>query len=32
VAEQYQAKGFENAKALHGGVDAWKQAAYPVND
>jgi rhodanese-related sulfurtransferase len=28
VAEQYQNKGFTNAKALLGGVDAWKLAGY----
>jgi rhodanese-related sulfurtransferase len=28
VAEKYQADGFVNAKALRGGVDAWKQAGY----
>jgi rhodanese-related sulfurtransferase len=27
-AEEYQAKGFENAKALAGGVAAWKEAGY----
>jgi rhodanese-related sulfurtransferase len=30
VAEKYQEKGFVNAKALLGGVDAWKQTAEPV--
>jgi len=30
VAEEYQARGFESAKALQGGVDAWKQAGYPM--
>jgi rhodanese-related sulfurtransferase len=30
VAEEYQEKGFENAKALLGGVAAWKQAGYEV--
>jgi rhodanese-related sulfurtransferase len=30
VAEEYQSKGFMNAKALRGGVDAWKKAGYGV--
>jgi len=30
VAEEYQAEGFTNAKALKGGVDAWKQAGYGI--
>jgi rhodanese-related sulfurtransferase len=28
VAEKYQNEGFTNAKALRGGVDAWKKAGY----
>jgi hypothetical protein len=28
VAEEYQAKGFSNAKALLGGVEAWTNAGY----
>jgi rhodanese-related sulfurtransferase len=28
VAEEFQAKGFTNAKALLGGVEAWKKAGY----
>jgi rhodanese-related sulfurtransferase len=30
VAESYKKKGFENVKALKGGVSAWKDAGYPV--
>jgi len=26
VAEEYQAQGFKNAKALKGGEEAWKHA------
>jgi rhodanese-related sulfurtransferase len=29
VAESYKKKGFENVKALKGGVSAWKDAGYP---
>jgi len=28
VAEKYQEKGFVNAKALFGGVKAWKEAGF----
>jgi rhodanese-related sulfurtransferase len=28
VAEEYKAQGFMNAKALVGGVDAWRQAGF----
>jgi hypothetical protein len=30
VAEQYQAEDFKRAKALEGGVEAWKEAGYGV--
>jgi len=30
VAEEYRERGFENAKALLGGVDAWRQAGFPI--
>jgi rhodanese-related sulfurtransferase len=30
VAEQYQAEGFTNVKALLGGVSAWKAAGYGI--
>ena len=29
-AAKYQAEGFANAKALKGGVAAWRAAGYPV--
>ena len=29
-AAKYIAKGFKNAKALSGGVEAWNRAGYPV--
>ncbi len=29
-AAKYQAQGFANAKALKGGIDAWRAAAYPM--
>jgi rhodanese-related sulfurtransferase len=28
--DEYQNRGFSNAKALEGGVNAWKQAGYGV--
>jgi rhodanese-related sulfurtransferase len=30
VAETYLKKGFEKAEALKGGVNAWKEAGYPL--
>jgi len=30
VAESYQREGFNNVKALYGGVEAWKQAGLPM--
>jgi rhodanese-related sulfurtransferase len=29
---EYTEKGFKNVKVLSGGVEAWKQAGYPVED
>jgi len=30
LADQYQEQGYENAKILDGGVNAWKEADLPV--
>jgi len=30
VAAQYENHGFSNAKALRGGVKAWKEAGFPI--
>jgi len=30
VAERYEREGFTGAKALLGGVDAWREAGYPM--
>lgn len=30
LAEEYQERGFDNAKVLRGGVDAWKKAGFEV--
>jgi rhodanese-related sulfurtransferase len=30
VAERYRELGFENVKALEGGVEAWRRAGYDV--
>jgi rhodanese-related sulfurtransferase len=30
LAAEYNAKGFSNAKALLGGIDAWKKKGYPI--
>ena len=29
-AARFRAMGFQNVKALKGGVEAWQQAGYPI--
>jgi rhodanese-related sulfurtransferase len=30
MAAQYKTRGFENAKVLGGGVEAWKKEGFPL--
>jgi hypothetical protein len=30
VADEYEAKGFQDVKALQGGVEAWKNAGFAM--